>query len=159
MTLREEYLKVCLSSSAVMGYLGCYAHAISMKLGIEEEDVRQDLLLHLIERADGYDPQKSAMPTYAWVCLRTARNRVFERHLSKKRVHAPFALLGDIPSAHEDWDANIHLRDSLSHLDPKANQYATLLALGYSKAAVGRKLGVNKRQMVKLNSQVAMALA
>lgn len=159
MTQRDEYLKVCLKSEVIRRYLTCYARVIARATGVEEDDARQDLLLHLVRTSRYFNPAKADANAFAWVCLHSAKSGIIRR-LKRPRVPTAEYTDGGIgvdPTS--AWDESLYLRECLKGLPAKLNACAVMLAMGYKTVECARRMEVSRRTATRMKSQIAAALA
>lgn len=158
-TKREEYLKVVLSSKVVKMYLDLYARALAHQFFLEVDDVRQDLLVHLVKTAHRYNPAKGAVSTYAKVCLSTAKNHIGVKYTRRGRWGVEAVPYTESKARDEQWDRNIDLWDRLERVPRQEGRYAALLATGFSKKEARAAVGLSVRHGMRADRNLAEALA
>jgi len=145
--------------------------------GAEMEDIRQELALHILQKADLFDPARGAVTTFSARVVDTAIAMMCrDRKRLKRGVGVPVQSLEDTACVGEDGEdvtfaetvqetdlsrrSGSYLPDesarrllaadiseALGHLAQHCQEIARLMMAGAREAAIAAELGVSRRQV------------
>jgi len=103
------------------------------------EELIQELMLHLLEKSDRYRNPQSEFTTFAWTCI---RNKISD--LTKaariRGVIQPKQKMYKFSWSEVEFD--LLCQNTIKHLTPKQAAVFSLLKDGFKKSEVAKKLGV-----------------
>jgi len=147
--------------------------------GAESEELRQELTLHILQKAHLFDPARGAVNTFIATVVNTAAAMMCrDRKRLKRGADAAVQSLEERAHVGEDGEdvtfaetvqesdlrrrsggeasdelarrlAAADFSDALSRLEPRARDVAKLLMGGAREAAVAAALGISRRQVRK----------
>jgi len=147
--------------ATIAPYLAGAAHRAAPRYGIEPADLFQDFALHLLERADDFDPATDNLKAFAWTWIRQVLGRRFFVRWQRMSRWGELSNptndpRGDDPADRADLEDSLdRLRRGLAYLSPRRRE---AVALRFGLDGIGPLAGVELGKALGIRPQTACDL-